>query len=281
MKKILFAALFALGSHAAHADDDWDQPRDPFPIYGNTYYVGVAGLSSVLVTSPQGHILLDGALPNSPKLIAASIRKLGFKLGDVKLILSSHDHVDHAGGIAALQRMTGATVLASASTAASLKRGRMDKDDPQFIGNTPYAPVKRVRAVVDGEVVRLGPLTLTAMSTPGHTAGGTSWRWQSCEHDSCRNVVYADSIYPVRGKGYRFADHPEVLAQFERSYAALNAAPCDILVTAHPSVSSQWPQLSSGQPLAIATAGQPSACQILVTEMQSELKQRLAEEAGK
>ncbi|MYN45162.1 subclass B3 metallo-beta-lactamase [Pseudoduganella sp. FT93W] len=281
MKKILIAALLAFASHTAHAADDWNQPRDPFRIYGNTYYVGVAGLSSVLVTSPQGHILLDGALPDSPKLIAASIRKLGFKLRDVKLILSSHDHVDHAGGIAELQRMTGATVVASASAAASLKRGRMDKDDPQFIGNTPYAPVKRVRTVADGEVVRLGPLVLTAMATPGHTAGGTSWRWQACEKESCRNLVYADSIYPVRGEGYRFTDHPEVVAQFERSYAALNAAPCDILVTAHPSFSEQWPQLSSGQPVAMVAAGQPTACQQLVATMQPELKQRLAEEAAK
>ena len=89
----------------------------PFQIYGNSYYVGVAGLSSVLVTSPQGHILIDGAFPDSPDLIAASIRKLGFKLGDVKLILSSHDHWDHAGGIAELQRMTGAAVVASPATA--------------------------------------------------------------------------------------------------------------------------------------------------------------------
>ncbi|GJI89817.1 MBL fold metallo-hydrolase [Duganella hordei] len=125
--------------------DDWNKPVDPFQIYGNSYYVGMAGLSSVLVTSPQGHILIDGGFPDSAPLIAAGIRKLGFRLRDVKLILSSHDHWDHAGGIAELQRLTGAAVVASPSTAAALKRGSMDEDDPQFEGNTPYPKVSKVR----------------------------------------------------------------------------------------------------------------------------------------
>jgi metallo-beta-lactamase class B len=139
-----------------HCDscDEWNQPQAPFKIHGNTWYVGTSGLSAILVTGPEGHVLLDGALPQSAALIQANIEALGFRIGDVKLIVNSHEHFDHAGGIAALQRASGATVAASAAGARVLRQGTPGSDDPQFDATSPaHIPkVANVSEVVDGQV---------------------------------------------------------------------------------------------------------------------------------
>lgn len=262
------AAAIALVSAAAMAANDWNQPVKPFQIYGNSYYVGVKGLSSVLITTPQGHILIDGALPESPPLIAASIRKLGFKVEDVKLILTSHDHHDHVGGVAELQRMSGAIVLASPSTAASLERGKVGEDDPQLAYLTPFAPVAKVRTVRDGEVVTVGPLAVTALYTPGHTPGGTSWTWNACAKGKCKQIVYADSINPISDDNFKFignTSYPAIVTDFGRSYAALEGARCDILVSAHPEF--------AGKPL-----GDGADCKRYVANSREKLNKRLASE---
>lgn len=280
IKTCLAFVLCGLAATAqAQNDDDWNKPVEPFQIHGNTYYVGVSGLSAVLVTSPQGHILLDGGFPDSPARIAASIRKLGFRVRDIKLILSSHDHFDHAGGIAELQRMSGATVVASPLTAAALERGSMAEDDPQFVGNTPFARVAKVRTVRDGETVKVGPLAVTAIYTPGHTAGGTSWTWRSCEKDRCASVVYADSINPISSDGYKFSEHPEVVKQYEQSYAALERASCDVIIAVHPEFTGTWEKRKSGKPDAFLDGGE--GCKAYVKRSRERLNLRLAAEAGK
>src|SRR5690606_3712231 len=109
----------------------WNEPQAPFKVFGNTYYVGTRGLSSLLITSPEGHILIDGGLPNSAPLILQNVSSLGFDVADVELILNSHAHFDHAGGIAALQRASGALVVASAPSAPVLASGEVGHDDPQ------------------------------------------------------------------------------------------------------------------------------------------------------
>ena len=160
----------------------WNQPQKPFKVYGNTYYVGTKELSAMLITSPKGHILLDGALPQSAPLIAASIKALGFRLRDIKLILNSHAHFDHGGGIAALQQLTGAQVAASVHGARVLEEGEVGNDDPQYDTVKPMRSPKvaKVRGVADGETVQLGTLAVTAHLTPGHTPGSTTWTWKSC-----------------------------------------------------------------------------------------------------
>ena len=156
-------------------------------MFGNTYYVGTAGLGAVLVTSAAGHVLLDGALPQSAPRIDASIRKLGFRTEDVRLILNSHAHYDHAGGIAALARQSGATVAASASGARAIETGEPTKDDPQYAFGREangFPPVEGVRVVADGETLRVGDVAITAHYTPGHTPGATTWTWRSCEKET-------------------------------------------------------------------------------------------------
>ncbi len=160
-----------------HKCDDcatWNKPRDPFRVFGNTYYVGSDGLSALLITGDAGHILLDGGLSQTAPLIDANIRKLGFKTEDIKLIAVSHGHFDHGGGVASLQRFTGATVAASPATAAALRRGENTPDDPQFgFGRAfnGFPVVKTVREVADGEVMRIGKLAVTVHHIPGHSPG--------------------------------------------------------------------------------------------------------------
>ncbi|HEX5342520.1 MAG TPA: subclass B3 metallo-beta-lactamase [Duganella sp.] len=244
--KVLLALVAAAGG--AHAHDapvncdncaEWNKPVQPFNVYGNTWYVGVNGLSSLLVTGPQGHILLDGGLPQSAPLIKANIKALGFRIEDVKLILNSHAHWDHAGGIAALQRASGAVVAASRSGALALQSGTNGPDDPQYQADpvVHVAKVARVKVVRDGEILKVGPIGVTAHMTPGHTPGSTTWTWASCEGQRCLDVVYADSLNPYASGDFKFSGKgktPDVSALFEASIAKVAALKCDIIISVHP-----------------------------------------------
>ena len=247
-KVVLAAAVAMAATGVAQAHDDavncddckaWNAPVKPFNIYGNTWYVGVAGLSAVLVTSEGGHILLDGALPQSAPLIAANIEALGFSMKDVKLILNSHAHWDHAGGIAALQRASGATVVASASGAKVLQSGTNGRDDPQYQAKpvVHVAKVGKVTVVKEGDVVKLGKLALTAHMTPGHTPGATTWTWKSCEDGRCLDIVYADSLNAYSSGDFTFTGRgktPDISASFQDSIAKVAALPCDVMISVHP-----------------------------------------------
>ena len=223
-------------THAA----DWDAPQDPFPLYGGSYYVGPQGVASVLITSKEGHILIDGGTPKSAAAIIDHVRALGFKPEDIKLILVSHEHVDHAGGVAQLQRVSGAAVLTSPAARAVLESGKPGRGDPQFGALPEMEPVANVKTVRDGETVSLGPLAVTANYTPGHTQGGITWTWTAHEPAGAMNMVYADSLNAFGLNGFRYsgdARYPNAKADIERSIARVAALPCDILVSAHPEAS--------------------------------------------
>lgn len=220
--------------------ESWNAPRKPFRIFGNTYYVGTAGLSSILVVGNQGAVLIDGGLSQSAPLIAANVRKLGFRVEDIRIIVNSHTHYDHAGGIASLQRASGATVMASPASKRALESGRPTNDDPQFgfgHANTAFPALREVRIVRDKQAVRIGDLTLISHFTPGHTPGGTSWSWRSCEGDQCHKVVYADSLTAISAPGFRYSDGPVAGARIKRfrsSITRIAEIPCDILLAPHP-----------------------------------------------
>jgi metallo-beta-lactamase class B len=260
----------------------WNIPQQPFKIYGNTYYVGTHGLASVLVTSESGHILIDGALPESVPQIVANIRRLGFRVEDIKLIVNSHAHFDHAGGIAELQKLSGARVAGSAWTTDVMKQGAVLRDDPQFGVIVPIARIAQVETFKDGDTLNAGTATVTAHLTPGHTPGGTSWTWRSCEGSRCLNMVYADSLTPVSADGFLFTrskEYPHAVADFERSYAFLNTTACDILITPHPDISSLWQRLArrDSAPDALIDA---TACRALADASRERLKKRLATEGA-
>ena len=250
--------LAVAGMAAAHDDNaincdscaGWNQPQTPFNIYGNSWYVGTAGLSAVLVTSPKGHILLDGALPQSAAQIEQNIAALGFRIQDVKLIVNSHAHFDHAGGIAALQKASGAVVAASAAGAQWLRDGVHGKDDPQYDARhqAHFPPVAEVKVVRDGDVLSVGDLRLTAHMTPGHTPGGTTWSWRACEEGRCVDVVYADSLTPISAEGFRFSGdkkHRDIADAFKASIAKVEALRCDIVVSVHPDFTGTFQKLAA------------------------------------
>ncbi len=262
----------------------WNTPQKPFRIYGNTYYVGPHGLAAILITSPAGDVLIDGALRESAPLIAANIRELGFKLEDVKLILNTHVHHDHAGGIAELQRLTGARVVASPWSAAVLRHGGVAPDDPQLGELLPIEPVAHVEVVKDSETLHVGSLAVTAHSTAGHTPGGTSWTWDSCEGTACEHMVYADSLSAVSAPGFRFSAstaYPHALGDFAKSISWLRATPCDILLTPHGEASDFWAHMeahrsgASPDPLI-----DPGACRRLADTAEKNLAKRLLEEGA-
>jgi metallo-beta-lactamase class B len=213
----------------------WLVPQKPARIFGNTYLVGFGGLNLGLIRTDAGLILIDGAVPQAVSAIEANIRTLGFKLSDVKMILSTEPHFDHAGGLAALSRDTGAPVIASAA-AARVLRGEADMDDPQHALLAPFPAVRNLKVARPGETFRLGGTIVTAIATPGHTAGSMSWTWRSCEGRRCVAAVFASSFNPVSADGYRFSDpaHARILANYRRSFATMQTLPCGLLISAHP-----------------------------------------------
>jgi metallo-beta-lactamase class B len=268
--------IFSATAHASPAS--WDAPQKPFVLYGNTYYVGTAGISAVLITSPQGHILIDGTGSKGAGIVVDNVRSLGYKLGDVKYILSSHAHSDHAGGIAALQRLTNATVVAGQANLPTLASGKASRDDPQYGDLDDFEPVAKLRGIRDGEVINLGPLRVTAHATPGHTPGGVSWTWKSCVNDKCENVAFGDSLSALAADGYRFTDHPDTVASFRKGFVTFEAMPCDILVTAHPEVNDLFDRLQRQAQNGSAAFIDPNACRDLVAYYRERLDTRLATE---
>ncbi len=225
--------------------DGWSDVAPPAHVFGNVYMVGTCGIVSLLITSSEGHILIDAATDKAAPSIAENIRKLGFNPADVKYLLSSHEHVDHVGGLAAMKRLTGAQMIARAEAKASMESGIPGNTDPQ-VGSLPSFPgIKVDRLVKDGEALKLGPLRLTAIASPGHTPGGTSWAWRSCEAVTCHNFVYADSLGAVSADNYRFSDHPEYVAVFRKTIDRIaSLSTCDILIAPHPSQSQIFERLS-------------------------------------
>ncbi|HEX8403710.1 MAG TPA: subclass B3 metallo-beta-lactamase [Duganella sp.] len=263
--------------------EDWNDPQEPFAVFGNTYYVGTRGLSSVLITSPQGHILIDGGSPESAPMIAQHIRQLGFKLEDIKLILNSHDHFDHAGGVAALQRLSGAAVLASVQGEKVLRSGKPSKGDPQYGDLSSMTPVVNTRAVADGEVVKLGPLAVTARYTPGHTQGGVSWTWRSSENGKSAAMVYADSLNAFAHKPFRYSGsktYPTALADLRKSITTVASLDCDILISAHPGASALWERLVKQSATGNAAFINRQACRDYAAAGTKRLNETLAEEAA-
>jgi len=282
LRHILAGALGAIMACAAVQAADWNAPQEPFALYGNTYYVGTGGISSVLITSKAGHILIDGASPDGPKQIVQHIRQLGFRVEDIRYILSSHEHFDHAGGIAELQKLSGATVLASPEAAKVLRSGQPDKGDPQYINLQPLAPVANTRAVRDGEVVKLGPIAVTARFTPGHTKGATSWTWRATEGGKTVDVVYADSLNATTADGARFDGNPGYPAarrDLERSIATVAALKCDVLVSAHPEFSGLWERKAKQPQLGNAAFIDRDACRDYAAGARKALAKKLESEA--
>lgn len=254
---------------------DWNKPAPPVRIHANTYLVGTCGISSILITGSQGHVLIDGGTEQGADLIAENIRSLGFRMTDIRLILVSHEHHDHVGSVARLQQLTGASVVASAAAKPVLESGQPSRDDPQFGSVKSFPPVRVERVVGDGQNLLLGDIFLTAITTPGHTAGALSWRWEACAGAVCRTIVYADSLTPISNDTYRFSDHPAYLAAYRASLAKIATSRCEILLTPHPAASAMKERMVGAKPL-FDTNG----CRAYAARLRTMLDERLAKEAA-
>jgi metallo-beta-lactamase class B len=203
-----------------------NQPVEPFHIIGNIYYVGASDVTSYLMVTPAGDILLDGGFVETAPMIESSIQKLGFKLSDVKYILSSHEHLDHAGGIAELQRATGAKFVA------------LEQEVPGLTDGKSFPAARPDRVIHDGDTVEIGGETMTAHSTPGHTRGCTTWT--TTVHDGARiyQVVFIGSTsvlstYKLIDKPGAPATYPGIEQDYEKTFRVLRSLPCDVFLGSH------------------------------------------------
>lgn len=262
----------------------WLGETAPAHIHGNTWLVGFEGLNVGLIRTKTGAILIDGALPQAVPAIEAHLKALGVPLSDVKYILSTEPHYDHSGGLAALARDTGATVVASPQAAQVLARGRSGPDDPQSSSLERFPAVQRLRPIADGQTLRLGDVVVTARATPGHTPGSMSWTWRSCEGKDCRDVVFASSLNPIASGGYKYSDPANRALHdgFLKTFKAFRAMPCDILITAHPSQSGGDVKLAKlrAQPKPNPFID-PAACRTYADTHQALFEKRLAKETGR
>ncbi len=256
--------------------EGWSDPAPPAHVYGNVWYVGTCGITAVLITSDQGHVLIDGGPAEAAPLVAANIEKLGFKLSDVEWIVSSHEHDDHVGALAELKRRTGAKVAALDAAAPALAAGKPRAEDPQSAIANPFPPIAVDRVMRSGERLMLGPLELTVHATPAHSPGSASWTWRSCVKAECRTMTYADSATLISADGYSYVAHPERVAAARVGLERIKALPCGILMTPHPGASDLFARMAGRAPLE-----DPRACRTYGEAAEARFEARLtAEEAA-
>lgn len=243
MKKLaiaLVALLSLAGAAQAQTPKDllaallvkWNTPTEPFKIIDNVYYVGTDGLASYLITSPQGHILVDAVMPESTSQIKASIEKLGFKIADIKFILNTHAHIDHTGGLAELKQASGAQMVAGEADKPLLEGGYYPgaRDDAAL----QFPPVKVDRTVRDGDTVALGNVTLTARETPGHSPGCTSWAFNVKDGDATRSVLIFCSGTVALNRLAGNPTYPGIVTDYRKTFARARDMKVDVLLAPHP-----------------------------------------------
>jgi len=243
MKKLVIAlvALLALaGAAQAQTVKDliealkvkWNTPTEPFKMIGNVYYVGTAGLASYLITTPQGHILVDTVMPESTSLITANIEKLGFKITDIKYLLNTHAHIDHTGGFAEIKKATGAQMVAGEADKPLLEGGYYPgaKEDAAL----QFPAVKVDRTVREGDTVTLGDVTLTARETPGHSPGCTSWAFTVKDADATRSVLIFCSGTVALNKLVGSPTYPGIVEDYRKTFARAKDMKVDVLLAPHP-----------------------------------------------
>ena len=226
--------LLTLNGVFAQADEasrGRNKPVPPFQIAGNLYYVGAIEIGSYLITTSQGHFLLDGGFVETAPQIERNIEQLGFKLRDVKILLNSHAHFDHAGGFAELKKFTGAKFLATDGDAGLLRHG--GHGDFRFGDTLAFPPIVPDRIIHDGEPIQIGEQVMTARLTPGHTKGNATWTTKIRDGNKTYDVVFVGSQSALDYKFVGEESYPGIRSDFEKSFATLNRLPCDIFLGSH------------------------------------------------
>jgi metallo-beta-lactamase class B len=210
----------------------WNKATEPFRIIGNIHYVGTYGLASYLITTPEGHVLIDTGMPEANAQIKASIAKLGFKVADIKYLLNTHAHIDHAGGLAALKQETGAQLVAGERDKPLLEGGYYPGQ--KSIKELSFPPVKVDRGVKDGDTVSLGGVILTAHATPGHSPGCTSWSLDVKDGDTTRSVLVFCSASVALNRLVGAPTHPGIVADYRKTFAWARQSKADVFLAPHP-----------------------------------------------
>ena len=260
---------------------DWTEPFPPFRIAGNLYYVGSKGLANYLVTTPQGHILINSDLEANVPLIRASIEQLGFKFSDVKILLISHAHWDHDAGSAMIKALTGATYMVMDADVPVVESG--GRADFQY-GNDPamrYPPVHVDRVLHDGERVKLGDVELVAHLTPGHTRGCTTWTLTVRDGKTSYNAVIIGS--PNVNPGYKLVGntaYPTIAQDYERAFGVLKTLKCDLFLGAHGGyfdMEAKYARLRAGDANPFVD---PRGCAAFVDQKEHEFRSELARQVA-
>jgi metallo-beta-lactamase class B len=235
MRRALVLGLAMAAAVVLHAEQDptWREPFDPVKVAGNIYYVGTRGLSSFLVVTPAGGILIDSGESESVPFIRANVEKLGFRLSEVRLLLAGHAHFDHVGGHAELKRLTGAQVVVMDADREAVESGV----DRSALGAQGWKPVHVDRIVKDGDTVTLGGATLTAHLTPGHTQGCTTWTMETTENGRRYQVAFVCSV--TINDGVHLVGNarvPAIADHYARAFRLLHGLKPDVFVAEHGSV---------------------------------------------
>lgn len=233
MRWLVPLTLVAATPAAAQLDPPaWTQPIAPFHVVGPIWYVGTQGLAAYLIRTRDGAILLDGTMAENVPAIERNIASLGLRMRDVKLLLNSHAHFDHAAGLAKLKADSGARLAAGMGDREALDTGVPPGETSYGVIRFPAVHVDG--AVRDGERVRLGEVVLTAHATPGHTPGNTSWTMRVSQGGRTLTVVFAGSLTVAGNRLVGNLRYPGIVADFRRSFAAMAALPADVVLPAHP-----------------------------------------------
>jgi metallo-beta-lactamase class B len=275
-----FVAVIGVASGArAQNNASWTEPHAPFRIADNLYYVGSKGLANYLITTPQGHILINSDLEANVPMIRASVEQLGFKFTDIKILLISHAHWDHNAGSAAIKAQTGAQYMVMDADVPNVESG--GKTDFQY-GRNPgslYPPTKVDRVLHDGDEVRLGDAVLIAHLTPGHTKGCTTWTMKVRDGGRTYDAVIVGS--PNVNAGYTLVNnplYPEIAADYEKMFRVLEALPCDVFLGAHGDyfeLDSKYGRLQKGEQSVFVD---PDGCKKYVAAKEQAFRAELAKQ---
>jgi len=236
----------------AQMDPEWTEPFPPHRVIGNIYYVGSRGLASYLITTPQGHILINSNIESSVPQIREAIEKVGFRFHDVKILLISHAHWDHCAGGALLKELTGARYMVMDADVPDIESGGKTNFQYGKLPGAGYKPAKVDRVLHDGDQVKLGDVALVAHLTAGHTKACTTWTTKVQDGGRTYDVVIVGS--PNVNPGYRLVNnslYPQIAQDYERMFRTLKSLPCDVFLGAHGSyygMESKFARLKGGGP---------------------------------
>jgi metallo-beta-lactamase class B len=231
MRSCLIGGLIvSCGTLLGSFTPEWNRPIPPYAVIANLYYVGTNYLASFLIATPQGHILINPDYEESVPIIRRNVEKLGFRFSDIKILLISHAHDDHAAGCALAKKLSGAKLMVMDADVAEVESG----GDHDFIYHQHWTPVKVDRILHDGDKVSLGAVTLVAHLTPGHTRGCTTWTTDIEQGGRVYHVIIVGSANV--NSGYKLVgnkEYPQIASDYEKTFRVLASLPCDIFLGAH------------------------------------------------